>query len=359
MSILTIRQLMLVISITVACNAAESMPPVSDLLDRYTQALDSTKSFIDHFEQSGEYSYRLRVGGSGPRFNVTADKGKNSERGQSRQDGRRFYNQMYRWGDINQTIRDIPEDSPYYWCKILQDKQFYWHTRRVNSSLSNGSASTYPYTKRKGVKPLLGPEGLFYLLGYVPTHPRVDTILRGAYNISVREETETIRGSACYVIDADTKYGQYTVWLDPEHGYHPARVRNRTKQGDYFKKRQLSKGDIGKAYLEVVRFEKVDGIWVPMEADVGYYRTDSSPQYFVKGDMHYKRTKIILNPDHDKLGSFNNPILEDPNNDPELINGTRVTINNSPIEYTWQNGKLVDDKGNIIIDCMSKKQPKK
>lgn len=75
---------------------------------------------------------------------------------------------------------------------------------------------------------------------------------------------------------------------------------------------------------------------------------------FVKDNYHYKRTKIVLNPDHNKLGSFDDP-LENPSNDPELKNGTRVLMNHLPIYYTWQDGKVVDKTGRVIMDSKTKK----
>jgi len=173
---------------------------------------------------------------------------------------------------------------------------------------------------------------------------RLDTVLRRASQISVRPTTETIGGSDCYVIVAHTKYGKYSVWLDPKHGYHPIRVRRRAIEGDeHGDKRVLSKGHIRTAYLDNVRFEKIDGVWVPVEADRSYNNIYGKPESFSKGDSHFKRTKIVLNPDHDKLGSFDNP-LENPDQDPELVNGTKVRIAGDKTRYTWQDGKLISDK---------------
>lgn len=335
---------------------AKSIPTASDLLDRYTQALESTKSFIDHYEKNTEYRYRFRADRSNPRFSGIADSGKNFERGQTRYDGQRFYTQTYGWGDINSRIHNVPEATPYYWCKINEGERWYSnHRPMINNPTFSGTAETHVY-KGPG-KPELKPipfNGVSYLVGYLDSGNRVDTILHGAENISVRQETETIRGSACYVIDADTKYGKYTVWLDPEHGYHPAKIRHRAKEGDYFKKYRMSKGDTGTAYLDIVRFEMVDGVCVPMEMNAGFHRIAGSPEYFNKENTHYKRTQIKLNPDHDKLGSFADPILEDPNNDPELINGTRVHLNSVPIQYIWQDGNIVDANGKVIMSCCKK-----
>ena len=67
-------------------------------------------------------------------------------------------------------------------------------------------------------------------------------------------------------------------------------------------------------------------------------------------DYHYKRTKFVLNPDHDKLGSFDDP-LENPAQDPELKDGSRVRIKSDPIQYIWQDGRLVDKDGREQ-DCL-------
>ncbi|MFH1716002.1 MAG: hypothetical protein ABIF19_01515 [Planctomycetota bacterium] len=246
-------------------------------------------------------------------------------------------------------MRDIPEDAPGYHCHIVdgKDKKTYQHIRTSNSP-GTGKAGRFPkVTPHKVVLSRHG--GVSYLVGYIGADERLDAVLRGADRISVRETTENVGGSDCWVIDAHTKYGRYSLWLDPEHGYHPAKVRQRAEEGEYQRRHLLSMGDVATAYVDNVRFEEVDGVWVPMEADVGNYTiVGGSREHFMKEDIHFKRTKIILNPDHDKLGSFADPILEDPNNDPELVNGTRVRINFLPTRYTWQDGQLVDEKGQKV-----------
>jgi len=134
--------------------------------------------------------------------------------------------------------------------------------------------------------------------------------------------------------------------LDPEHGYHPVKVNAKATEGDeYSYKKVFSKGQVKLEYLKNVRFEKIDGIWVPMEADRGIHNT-VEPESFVKDDTHFKRTKVVLNPDHDKLGSFDDP-LENPAQDPELVNGTRMDLVPG-IRHTWQDGKVVDAQGREV-----------
>jgi len=315
--------------------AREKRVKALELLDKYAQALDSTASFIEHFEQSTKFSYYVSNG--------TKDKGKQFKRGQYRHDDQRFYYQVYTWG--RHSWKDVPEDKPYYNCNIADGRKNRIY-QNCNNPDSSGSAGSHRRIGKDKVS-LSRHFGVSYIVGYIGSDQRLDAVLRKADRISVRKTTENVNGCECFVIDADTKCGRYSVWLDTEHGFHPAKVRRRAKGGDYTHSRLMSKGETARTYLDTVRFEKVDDIWVPMEADAGCYRVMPSGD-FVKEDYHYKRTQIILNPDHDKLGSFADPILEDPNNDPELKNGTRVSLNNQPTEYTWQDGKVVDYNGKVV-----------
>ncbi len=64
---------------------------------------------------------------------------------------------------------------------------------------------------------------------------------------------------------------------------------------------------------------------------------------------HCRATEVVLGPNHDGQGSFDNP-LESPANDPELRNGTWVYKAGERDKYVWQDGELVPDasrKGSI------------
>lgn len=360
MNILTIRQLTLVLSLAAACAAAENILSPSDLLDKYTQALDSTASFVSHYERTGEY--RGRFPANHPYYSRYGSKKfryKQFKRGMFKfKENKGDYHHQYAWGYLNEQDKNLPEDRPMYKLWITTKEFSYFH--QINKGRYQSGSAIWGKSTRQRIKtPITSYVGISHLLGYIDSDERLDEVLRKADYISVRDKTEIIRGSACFVIDAHTKYGQYTVWLDPEHGYHPAKVRRKAREGEYTHHHIIPMGSIATGYLDVLQFKQVDDIWVPVEANAGYHRTIGSPAYYMDEDKHYKRTQIILNPDHDKLGSFDDPILENPANDPELVNGTRVRINGRPIQYIWQDGKVVDDKGNVIMDCMPKKQTKK
>jgi len=326
--------MMAVIGLMATYAAAGSIPSASDLLDRYTQALDSTSSFISGYEKTTEGSFRSgRV----------SDAGKHFSRGQLRYDEQRLYEYEYRWG--NWASLTFTKDKPHYTIAIVNSEMNYQNTKRVGDRHRPGKVMRTPRPQGQNIT-LFAHFGVSYLAGYVGSDERLDVILRKAARIWVQKKPQKVGDSDCFVIEADTKYGQYTVWLDQEHGFHPAKLLYEAGEGDYSNRHLMVKGDSGKEYLKNVRFEKVGDVWVPMEADSGS-ELRSAQGDLVKDNYHYKRTKIVLNPDHNKLGSFDDP-LENPSNDPELINGTRVLLNHLPTDYIWQDGKVVDSYGREV-----------
>jgi hypothetical protein len=150
------------------------------------------------------------------------------------------------------------------------------------------------------------------------------------------------------VIDAHTEYGRYTVWLDPNHGYHAAKVTRKAEGGNREHEWPMPKGDHASGFVVVTRFDQVGNVWVPVEADVEMAYT--SGMVFRRDHSHYRRDNIVLNPDHDKLGSFANP-LEHPVNDPELKDGTRVRITIPgflKMKGSWQDGQVIDESGKVV-----------
>ena len=176
---------------------------------------------------------------------------------------------------------------------------------------------------------------------------RIDKVLRQADVISLRGQMEEVSGSECYVIDAIVKNGKYTVWLDPQHGYNVAKAEVRKEKGSRAYGRQLESGFRIDSSFEVVSFEKVDDVWLPMEAfDKGVSEWPGG--HFSKGTTHIARNSVMLNPDHDALGSF----LPD-----DILDGAEVHIVQIPhITYTWLNGKIVDSYGNEV-DIRTLKPP--
>jgi hypothetical protein len=318
--------------------SASNAASVPELLQRYTRAFDATQSFTDTYEEVVDFSYRAPTGQMA---------GKQFTRGQNRADGRtRVYCQRYIWGDFNPKNRNLPESSPRYNLRIVEaDKTRYLHARAINNPRVKGTAYFQPAEQDPALLNMQSYAGTY---GYLGCDKRLDTVLSAAKQISMRPTTGIVNGVACHVIDAHTEYGQYTVWLDPAHGYNAAKVTRKATGGHKESDRLMPTGDHARGSVVITRFDQVGGVWVPVEAD--HETAYTSGELFRRTRSHYKRANIVLNPDHDKLGSFDNP-LEHPANDPELKNGTRVRItgpNSIRVKASWQDGKVVDESGKVV-----------
>ena len=186
--------------------------------------------------------------------------------------------------------------------------------------------------------------------GFLGSEMRLDLVLREASRISVRPEKEGFSGSSCAVIDADTRYGRYAVWIDPEHGYQAAKVTRGAKAPHIEIEDEMPVGDCSTGLVEVTRFEQLDGVWVPMGAIQQTTYTALNRQAYNKVTSRFQRTTLTLNPDHEKLGSFDDPLVH-PANDPELRNGARVNISGAiQARGSWQDGKVVNAQGEVLFD---------
>lgn len=101
--------------------------------------------------------------------------------------------------------------------------------------------------------------------------------------------------------------------------------------------------------LNNVHFKKINDLWVPEEADIALNRKWANGE-FADIKQHHKLIEITLDPDHDALGSF----MPD-----DIKNGAKVYISPAiDVYYTWQDGKVVDGKGSVIMDFRPKKPTK-
>ena len=140
-------------------------------------------------------------------------------------------------------------------------------------------------------------------------------------------------GVDCYVIDAAVKRkGKFTLWIDPIHDFHLAKIETQRRENDYLGPKQLRKGDYLNDTFEVLRFERVGNIWFPKECKYichDYkYGTRSNSEYSIKF------TKVLFHPDHEALQSF---VLND------IPNGVRVAFTDLPggAAFIWQDGQLI------------------
>jgi hypothetical protein len=339
-----------------ALAAEAAVPPtVSDLLDKYTQALDSTQSFISTSESSFLSTSRV------PSWGMETHNARSLYRSEERTDGGgHLYGKHLRWGNVGASEQHLTETNARYNLSVVGDDFMYNDDKGLGQTRYKGHVTyqvkgSSEYEKYKATSGYYnGDTVLGYFLGYMSAWRRLDEMLKGARSISMRPKPEIIKGAVCYVLEANTKFGRFTLWLDSEHGYLPARIRASVRVGDDIGHPGspsviTSQEGITRDYsVDNVRFEKVGDVWVPMEADAKRYVVLGNEHGFSDETEHYKRTKIVLNPDHDALGSFADP-MKNPALDPELVNGTIVYLGSGQ-KNTWQDGTVVDPNGKVVLD---------
>ncbi len=317
-------------------------PSVTELMDKYAQNQNKVRSFTSRAETSsiGVYSWenfrkRKVWSSSEVRFD-------GSDRGAIR---KRV------WGNVGVGGAFIQKGQAYYKCRLWDGKDFYQYDRargagRLYLTREANSSGRDKRGKAAGMNTMLGAFADRVCAGvYSRDKDRIDIILGQADTVSVQDKMDTVGGSKCYVINADTKFGKYTIWIDPQHGYNVAKAIVSKQAGDWMTGHGIAKNKQALSFiLENVRFEKIDDVWVSMEADTETKDTLASGK-FSAGKGHFKRTEFIPNPDHDALGSF----LPD-----DIQNGAKVRIVDVDGRYTWQDGQVVGENGGVIMNFRQK-----
>jgi hypothetical protein len=315
-----------------------NQPKVKELLNKFLEARKNFTSFILETGEETTFDY--------PANNWS---GKRHQKIEYRFDGARGRLRFNMWGTVSNAYPNVTKDKSQYLSFLWDGENFYRYSPRVAASdpeIVMMTRGTDPGGVPKEMTTLVQTNdapGL--MMGYVQGE-RIDEILAGAEHLEMKQEK--LRGVDCYVIDAAVKeHGNYTLWIDPAHDHHIVKSRIRQKEGDYYYAKKLPKNSSRDTVLEVTDFQQIGGSWFLKQ----FKTTDRTID---GGNLGGKSqitdiTNIVLNPDHDALKSF---IPDD------IRNGASVFITALPlsINYIWQDGKVIDKAGKIIMDCTLKKQ---
>ena len=333
-----------------SCRAfATEHPSISDLLDKYRSTQDSMLSFMVKDVTTTWWTDTVMAGQRTRR-----------ETSVFFLDGDRVDCRTNLWSDLisadEHTLVDKAAHKSFLW-----DGQSYFQYK--GDATGGGRAFVNYNDKLKTAQVAVAYRGAPLMGICFGDDQRVDSILRRADDISVRDKMDVVGGSKCYVIDAVTGHGKYTFWIDPEHDYNMAKVEvhkkaedlawgGKTLEGQYLPSGTRSARNIppltvmvGLSFsLENVRFEKVDGVWRPMEADYEFKKIYAGGRV-VTVHKHHKRTSIDLHPDFDAERAFI----------PDIPDGTKVYVEGvHGIQYIWQDGKLIPDIDKAVIDELDK-----
>ncbi len=321
-------------------------PTALELLDKYAQMQGKLQSYIIKSESWSDFSLQT-LGRKRRIYRICEVRYDGTQR-----KGNRVKLCKLMWGQVGTKYRS--KDDPAYtsWMWDGENYMRYSGAPKENAKPGVCPGKVRPYMSGRGeitngrlTSRMYGTALTGYLSG---SEDRVDKVLRQAREISVGRRTEKVGGVECYVIDAETKYGRHALWIDPQHGYNIARAEVQLLEGEnhyFYGKPFETAGKKLNLSMDNVRFKKIKGIWLPVEADMRYRRAFGSIGQRSDSRTHIKVTEIVLNPDHEALGSF---VPDD------IPDGAQVTayvdLNSGFITawdplYRWQsNAKVVVDR---------------
>lgn len=328
---------------TAISKAKPKKPTAFELLDKYAETQDKFRSFIVRGNSSADIDSSY----SSPQHKPYSGRRRKYVSYEFRYDGNRFYWFRQMWGNLRFAREYVPKNKPHY-KSVLWDGAVYYEYAKA-PYIRSGPVTLEVDSGRD-------PAGVKKTIPYIPyictpmfgffDKERIDVVMRQAEAISVRDKLQRVDRSSCYVIDAVAKSGKYRIWIDPNHGYNIAKAEVRRAENDLIDGERMTKGHILLTFLKNVRFEKINDVWIPMEADVQQSNTLPNGD-FSKVKTHYKRTEFVPVPDHDALGTFLPRDIKD---------GARVMrINDVRVKgHTWQDGQVVDKSGHVVFDSKSK-----
>ena len=148
-----------------------------------------------------------------------------------------------------------------------------------------------------------------YLAGDLEPLPQV---LRESKSVKVHPESEVVGDTTCTVVEATSKHGKYTLWLDESNDLTLRRAEVVKNNGDQYKDlSKLGKMTVDGAPVQRTRFtmdnvtvEKINGKSVPVSArmETTYTLSDGRTQTIRR---EHTRSGMDLNPDFVAIGAFN------------------------------------------------------
>ncbi len=147
-----------------------------------------------------------------------------------------------------------------------------------------------------------------YLAGDLEPLPQV---LREAKSVKVRPDTEVVGDTPCVVVEATSKHGRYTLWLDESDDATLRKAEVVKNNGDQYKAlSKLGKMTVDGAPVQRTQFtmdnvavEKINGKSVPVSArlETTFTLTDGRTQTVSR---NHTRSGLDLNPDFAAIGAF-------------------------------------------------------
>ncbi len=160
-------------------------------------------------------------------------------------------------------------------------------------------------------------------------------LLEKAQSVVLLPEMESVDGSACYVLDAATDHGHYTLWIDPSHGYLPRKVLIKKGGDNIYGSTPLTQfpslSEVEFLFAEV-QIEEIEGVFVPTSCVMREVSTDPNGMRRTLQIKH-KRTNINRHPDFEALGAFKADL-------PDGIKVHHQEFVDTGVAFEWKHGGI-------------------
>ena len=324
---------------------AEEITPLR-ILEKYKANRELLKNHITHSEEITE-TRDTAYGGSPEWKRILSE---------FRTDGKQIDSTTQMWRNLSGPDDQSSNEKPFIknviwdeqnWTEYLPNNKWAFISKREKHK------NEYIYRAYSGSS----LDGLF--LG--DDRP-VEDILAEASNINFRPQMDSVNGINCYVIDADTTSGKYSLWIDPEHGYSIAKAKIHKSGDDILYGKPISKHEAPKIpkgvvvrvkvpgkikdftfSLDKVEFQKVSEGWVPVEAEYQFSTKYVDGRVIAEKKSH-KRLQIDLDPNFKAIGAFV----------PNIPDNTNIAIEGvDGIGYRWLQGKPVPNIDKYFFEQLS------
>ncbi len=325
------------------------MPTAEELLKKHHKASEKLQSYICNYEFE-QHSKRVTPGHRG--LNGKWDQYKSVE---IRWDGPGERGKKIRnsWGDVggHPQMQDIKKKNRTHSSTMWDGKAWY----QFSKSMLPGKNDLLTIMRGKTSLNLKNWNSIGWVDPFFKIAKRGGVLKEELANNQIKEirvanKTSKVGGTKCYVIEATLTNGtEYMYWIDPEHDYQIARSTFRKKAG-------FDDGSfpIAVQFMQTVEFsdfKEISGAWIPMTTTERNKSFNKETGGTAEDKSIYKRTRVILDPDHDALGSF----LPD-----DITNGATVVLvtGETSLKLRWQDGAVVDRPIKAESEQVKKSEPK-